>query len=174
MIYVDAEAVPQIQNERMLAWGMDLGRVYPMLPPEPYGLLDLGCEGQQDTLIEMVHRLEPGLVVVDSLSSITMRGENNVEDVREILRFLGAVAGEWDVAVLLIHHLRKRGKGLPMMDVLTADDFRGSSHIIAMARSVMGLSHRAGRAGAGPERAAAAGGAEDEPGAAPGGAGGGV
>jgi hypothetical protein len=88
----------------------------------------------------MVHWLEPGLVVVDSLSSITVRGENNVEDVRAILRFLAAVAGEWNVAVLLIHHLRKRGKGLPMMDLLTADDFRGSSHITAMARSVMGLS----------------------------------
>ena len=33
----------------------------------------------------MVHWLEPGLVVVDSLSSITVRGENNVEDVRELL-----------------------------------------------------------------------------------------
>ena len=51
VIDADAEAVLDIENERMLAWGMDLGRVYPMLPPEPYGLLDLGCEGQQDTLI---------------------------------------------------------------------------------------------------------------------------
>jgi hypothetical protein len=79
-------------------------------------------------------------VVVDSLSSISVRGENNVEDVRDTLGFLGAVAREYQVGLLLIHHLRKRGKGTPAMDQVTADDFRGSSHIIAMARSVLALS----------------------------------
>jgi hypothetical protein len=63
-----------------------------------------------------------------------------VEDVRAVLSFLSAVAREFDLALLLIHHLRKRGKALPMMDLVTADDFRGSSHIIAMARSVLALS----------------------------------
>jgi hypothetical protein len=42
--------------------------------------------------------------------------------------------------MLLIHHLRKRSKAMPILDLLTPDDFRGSSHIIAMARSVLGLS----------------------------------
>jgi hypothetical protein len=87
-----------------------------------------------------VYDLRPELVVVDSLSSISMRGENNVEDVRSVLGFLGAVAREFDLGLLLIHHLRKRGKATPMMDLVTADDFRGSTHIIAMARSVLALS----------------------------------
>ena len=140
VVYVDAEAVPQIQNERASAWDMDRSRLYLMLPKDQYGLVDFGSTTDQDRLLEMVYELQPHLVVVDSLSSITLKGENNVEDVRAVLSFLSAVAREFDLAMLLIHHLRKRGKALPTMDLVTADDFRGSSHIIAMARSVLALS----------------------------------
>ncbi|MGD2206194.1 MAG: AAA family ATPase, partial [Anaerolineae bacterium] len=84
-------------------------------------------------------QLEPALIVVDSLSSISSKGENNVEDVRDLLGFLNQLALDSQCGLLLVHHLRKRGI-LPMMDLLTVDDFRGSSHIIAMSRSVMGLS----------------------------------
>jgi hypothetical protein len=38
-----------------------------------------------------------------------------------------------------VHHLRKRGL-LVARDLLTIDDFRGSSHIVAVARSVLALS----------------------------------
>jgi putative DNA primase/helicase len=147
VVYVDAEALPQVQNQRALAWGMDRSLLFPMLPPERYGCLDFGDVKHQDHLVEMCYRLRPELVIVDSLSSISLKGENNVEDVRALLRFLNAVAHEFDVAVLLIHHLRKRARMQPgpfagpsWGDLVTADDFRGSSHIIAMARSVLALS----------------------------------
>ena len=56
---------------------------------------------------------------------------------------LEVIVMTWIVFVVLIAlgfaTTRKRGI-LPMMDLLTVDDFRGSSHIIAMSRSVMGLS----------------------------------
>jgi hypothetical protein len=55
-----------------------------------------------------------------------------------VLGVLSAVAREYQLGLVLIHHLRKRA--LPMFDLVTPDDFRGSSHIMAMARSVMGLS----------------------------------
>jgi hypothetical protein len=87
----------------------------------------------------MVHVLRPGLVIVDSLSAINLKGENNVEDVRGLLGFLSAVAREFDIALLLVHHLRKRGQ-LAASGPVTHDDFRGSSHIVAMARSVLALS----------------------------------
>ena len=142
MVWVDGEAVPQIQNQRAEAWGMDRSRLYLMLPAEPYGMIDFGDEGQQDTLVEMCYRLGPELVVVDSLSSISARGENNVEDVRAMLGFLSAVAREFELGLLLIHHLRKRGPlaALGTSGFVNPDEFRGSSHIIAMARSVMALS----------------------------------
>ena len=143
VVYVDGEAVPQILNERALAWGMDRERVFLMLPADRYGMLDLGAGEEQDRLVDMVYDLEPELVVVDSLGSVSLRGENNVEDVRELLGFLAAVAREFGVGLLLIHHLRKRGGALGSVrtsGLVSPDDFRGSSHIMAMARSVMGLS----------------------------------
>ncbi|HNS52696.1 MAG TPA: AAA family ATPase, partial [Anaerolineae bacterium] len=98
-----------------------------------------GDGADRDRLVEMALQLQPALIVVDSLSSISSKGENNVEDVRELLGFLNQLALDAQCGLLLVHHLRKRAP-LPMMDTLTVDDFRGSSHIIAMSRSVMGLS----------------------------------
>lgn len=139
VIYVDAELVPQLINERALAWQMDRRRLFLMLPEED-DLIDFGRVDCRDRLVEMIHTLRPELVVIDSLSSISLKGENNVEDVRCLLSFLNAVAVNFQCGLLLIHHLRKRGNKLPMLDILTIDDFRGSSHIIAMSRSVLGLS----------------------------------
>lgn len=138
-IYVDAEAVPQVLNDRASAWGMDRSRLFLMLPPVTYGMIDLGDEEQQDRLVDMCAALEPELVVVDSLSAISVRGENNVEDVRGLLGYLTNVAREFACGLLLIHHLRKRG-AVELADVVGPDDFRGSGHIMAMARSVMALS----------------------------------
>lgn len=139
VVYIDAEAIPQLQNDRAVAWGMDRSRLFLLLPPESYGWLDFGMAEHQDLLIKMCHQLRPELVVVDSLSSISVRGENNIEDVRNLLAFLSAVAREYRAGMLLIHHLRKRSK-IPLMDLVGPDDFRGSGHIIAMARSVLALS----------------------------------
>ncbi len=143
VVYVDAEAVPQIQNQRAEAWGMDRSRLYLLLPPERYGLIDFCQEEDQDRLVQMAYELQPHLVVIDSLGAVSGRGENKVEDVRDILAFLSAVAREFDLALLLIHHLRKPGKAHDRIrngGLVTADDFRGSSHIVAMARSVLALS----------------------------------
>lgn len=137
VIYVDAENVPQLLNERAVAWNMNRRLIYLMLP-EPNTLIDFSNQEDRDRLVEMMHATQPALVVIDSLSSITSKGENNVDDVRSVLGFLSSVAGEFEVGMLLIHHLRKR-QPLPLIDDLTADDFRGSGHIIAMARSVLGL-----------------------------------
>ena len=138
-IYVDAEAVPQITNQRAKAWKMDRKHLYLMLPPDTYGMLDLGDLTHQNHLIDMAFYLEPELIVIDSLSSISARGENNVEDVRALLGYLTSVAREFNAGLVLVHHLRKRN-ATPLTDLVTPDDFRGSSHIIAMARSVLAMS----------------------------------
>jgi hypothetical protein len=138
VIYVDAEDVPQVTKQRAEAWDMDTTCLYLMTPQQrPY--IDFSRPPDRDRLAEMAYRLQPALVVVDSLSTISSKGENNVEDVREVLSFLNKLAQDFQCALLLVHHLRKRG--LPAFtDPLTVDDFRGSTHIIAIARSVLGLS----------------------------------
>lgn len=138
VIYVDAEAVPQLLNERAVAWEMNRRLLYLMLP-EANRLIDFSGQEDRDRLVEMCHVVQPALIVIDSLSSISSRGENNVDDVRSVLGFLSQIAVEFQAGMLLIHHLRKR-MPLPLIDELSADDFRGSGHIIAMARSVLGLS----------------------------------
>jgi hypothetical protein len=145
VLFVDAEGVPHLQNLRASHWQMDTSRLYLMLPPDSYGVIDLGDTEQQDTLVRMAHNLQPELLIVDSFSTVSLKGENAVEDVRAILRFLAAVAFEFDLSLLLIHHLRKRPR-LPRSssrsapEQVTAEELRGSSHIIAMARSVIALS----------------------------------
>jgi hypothetical protein len=145
VLFVDAEGVPHLQNQRASHWEMDTSRLYLMLPPDSYGQLDLADAKQQDILLDMIHDLQPGLLIVDSLSSISVRGENAVEDVRALLHFLSALAFEFNLPLLLIHHLRKRLRiprtgPRPHFEQITAEELRGSSHIIAMARSVIALS----------------------------------
>ena len=137
-IYVDAELVPQITLARARAWSMDFSKLYLMMP-EPNEMIDLTQESDRDRLVEMVNELEPAIVVIDSLSSISSKGENSVEDVRNILSFLNALSGDYGIALMLIHHLRKPNP-LAIMNLVTQHDFRGSSHIIAMSRSVLALS----------------------------------
>ena len=139
VVYVDAEATPQIHNERIEMWGIDRSRLYLMVPDVEDLFIDLNQTVHRDRLVEMITTVNPGLVVIDSLSTISLKGENNKEDVMQLLGFLSRVALEFNCGMLLIHHLRKRSV-LPMGDVLTQDDVRGSGHIVAAARSVLGLS----------------------------------
>lgn len=139
VLYVDAEMVPQLINTRAELWGMDRSRVYLLQPANEQLYIDFSDPGERDRLVDMAYHLNPALIIIDSLSSISSRGENNVEDVRTILGFLNMLAQDMQAGLLLIHHLRKR-PALQMSFAMDADDFRGSSHIIAMSRSVMGLS----------------------------------
>jgi hypothetical protein len=139
VIYVDAENVPSILHQRAQVMGLDERNLYSMRPDDTEIVLDFSTLPNQEKLINMVAFLQPRLIVVDSVSTIFPRGENNIEDVRMTLSFLNGVAREFNVAMLLIHHLRKHGQQMSFLD-LSIDDFRGSGHIVAMARSVIGIS----------------------------------
>lgn len=139
VIYVDGEAVPQILNERAAHYGIDRKRLY-MLLPDSGETIDFNAQKYQDRLINMVATLQPELVIIDSLSSIHTRGQNNVEDVRGLLSFLIQITESHRIGMLLIHHIRKPGNGQKMaMYGLSMEDLSGSAHIIAMARVVWGI-----------------------------------
>jgi len=138
VLYVDAEAIPQLHQSRAEAWNLDTERLFLMLPKR-FGMIDFAEPWDRDRLLDMMSTISPELLIIDSLSTISSRGENNVEDVRRVLGFLTDVAHLYDCGLILIHHLRKRGKA-NTSDIITVDDFRGSSHIMAMSRSVMALS----------------------------------
>jgi len=94
---------------------------------------------QRDSLAQQVMYHQPELLVIDAFSNISSRGENNVENVRDIMMFFTRLAQESRAGLLLIHHTRKgppfRGRSYDF----TMDDVRGSGHLIAMSRSVIGL-----------------------------------
>ena len=138
VIYVDAEAIPQVNNERAVKLDLNRNRLY-LLMPNNGEIFDLTNSRWQNRLTDMVHTPAPGAIIIDSYSSISSSGQNSVEDTQRLLAYLSGLANYADAGFLVLHHLRKPpgGQNLPGMSV---HDFRGSGNITAMARSVMGLS----------------------------------
>lgn len=139
VIYVEAEAIPQVTNERAMALGLDRNRLW-MLMADNGELLDLTQPYWQDRLLDMATVVEPQLIIIDSLSSISSSGQNSVEDTNRLLMYLVALARHCDCGLLMLHHLRKPPGGQLNLPGMSVHDFRGSGHITAMARTVMGLS----------------------------------
>lgn len=138
-IYVEAEAIPQVTNERAQALGIDRHRLW-MLMADNGEMLDLTQPRWQDRLLDMATVVEPQLIIIDSLSSISSSGQNSVEDTTRLMLYLVALARHCDCGLLVLHHLRKPPGGQLSLPGMSVHDFRGSGHITAMSRTVMGLS----------------------------------
>jgi hypothetical protein len=139
VIYVDAEAVPQILRERANHFNMDQKKIFLMLADHSE-MIDLGQQKYQDRLTEMAAALQPELIIIDSLSSSHTRGQNNVEDLRALVGYLVRLTGWANCGMLLIHHIRKSPNGQRMMNVdFGMEDLSGSGYITQQARVVMGL-----------------------------------
>lgn len=146
VVYVEGEGVPQITLARADLLGIDKRALVPMLGQldntDLIGAIDFGRQIWRDELADMVHVVKPELVIVDSFSSVNGRGQNAVEDVNGILIFLAGLASAHNCGILIIHHLRKpsAAAGVAGIAEVNIHDFRGSGHITAMARTVLGLS----------------------------------
>lgn len=138
-IYVEAEAVPQITAQRLRDMGMNASKLYPLLP-DHYGIINLTDRSWQDRLADMVGVLEPELVIIDSLSTISDRSQNDVEALNDLLMFLVRLATFGNCGMLVLHHLRKPSAMQLSLPGVSIHDFRGSGHITAMARTVLGYS----------------------------------
>ncbi len=140
VVYVDAESVPQILKERTDHYAMDQSKLYLMLS-DPGEMIDLSLPKYQDRLTEMAAALKPELIIIDSLSSVHSRGQNNVEDLRELVGYLVRLAGWANCGLVLVHHIRKppSGGGRMMNVDLGMEDLSGSGYITQQARVVMGL-----------------------------------
>lgn len=137
IIYVDAEDFERVINKRLKALETNRRQFY-LVPKPERDILDLNRQHHQDELLDMCYDLRPDVIVIDSLSTITVNGENNTEDIRGVLGFLSTLTKEYDCATIIVHHLRKPGQNSGGRPV-TMHDLRGSSHLIAMARSIIGL-----------------------------------
>lgn len=138
-VYVEAEAVPQITAQRLRDMGMIADKLYPLLP-DRYGIINLTERSWQDRLADMVGVLNPELVIIDSLSTISDRSQNDVEALNDLLMFLVRLAAFGNCGMLVLHHLRKPSAMQLSFPGVSIHDFRGSGHITAMARTVLGYS----------------------------------
>lgn len=138
-IYVEAEAVPRITVDRIRAMGIGASKIFPFLP-DRYGIMDLANRSWQDRLADMVDQISPELVIIDSLTNVSEAGQNGVEDVKNLLMYLVRLADFSNCGLVVIHHLRKPAGGQLTLPGVSIHDFRGSGHITAMARTVLGLS----------------------------------
>lgn len=138
-IYVEAEAVPRITVDRIRSMAIDAKHIYPFLP-DHFGIMDLANRDWQDRLADMVDSLHPRLIIIDSLTNVSETGQNGVEDVRNLLMYLVRLADFGNCGLVAIHHLRKPAGGQLTLPGVSIHDFRGSGHITAMARTIMGLS----------------------------------
>ena len=140
IIYVDAEMVPQILNQRAEHYGLDRNKLFVMLP-DPGEMIDLSQVRYQERLTDMAALLKPELIIIDSLSSVHSGGQNNVEDVRSLMGFLIQLATWADCGLVLVHHIRKPPGGQQrMMNFdLGMEDLSGSGYITQQARVVLGL-----------------------------------
>lgn len=139
VVWVEGEGIPQVVKQREEALQLDDSQFY-MLHAAEGSLLDLSSEMWQDELIEMVGAVRPKLVIVDSLRSVSLNGTDRAEQVNPLLLFLSGVARFGDCAVAIVHHLRKPSGSQQAFPLVTIHDFAGSGHIIAMARTAIGLS----------------------------------
>jgi hypothetical protein len=139
VVYVDAESIPQVNNQRAQALGLDSRRLYLMMA-DTGEMIDLTKQHWRDHMLDLAYTVKPDLIIVDSLSTITTSGTNAAEEVSGLFAFLNGLARESNSALLLLHHLRKPGGGQLSLPGVSIHDFRGSTHIVAMARSVLGLS----------------------------------
>jgi hypothetical protein len=140
VLLVDAEGPLSLLDRRARAWEIDRSRLFLMVPAGST-FVDLAASRQHRLLVDMVRRLRPDLLIVDSLGAATPGGETAHTALHILLAFLTRLAAFGHLAVLLIHHLRKRAySGRAAAAAITLDDLRGSSHIVAAARSILALS----------------------------------
>jgi len=85
---------------------------------------------------------EVGLIVLDTLAALTEGDENSVEAQRALWPSCNRLRDLSGAAVLVIHHVRKKAnntKPEPIADRMNFDALRGSTAIVAGARSVLQL-----------------------------------
>ena len=136
VVWCETESAQAVNLERARAWSLPLDRI---LIPRANDLLDtiqLDTAEGWEALETVCCRPGVRLVVVDSLSGAHRRDENSAE-LRDLLTSLANLAQRTGLAMLVVHHLRK--KGLFDSGKMDLDQVRGSSVIVQWARVVLAL-----------------------------------
>lgn len=135
-LFADAEGCQALTAQRAANFGVPPQSIF---LPGTNGLdrLILNDAEQVAAVREAVRERGIGVVVVDSLRSALSSGlDENDARLQSILGAWADLARDENIAILLVHHFRKKAQG---EDELSLDRLRGSSAISAFARVVITL-----------------------------------
>ena len=138
VVWTDTEAAQAILLDRARRWQIPLDHIIMPSVSQDDPLTDvlLDTPAGRDALEREVSRHAPPLVVVDSLSGSHRQDEKS--SLQDLMSFLASLARDRDIAVLVVHHLRKRGV-FDDVDTIDLDQIRGHGSIAAMARVILAI-----------------------------------
>lgn len=136
VLWCETEGSQQLNAERAVNWALPMDGILTPLP-DPTEDVRLDWPEHRAAIAREARRADVRLIVVDSLSSGHRRKENDLH-VTEVVKWLANLAKETRKPLLLIHHLRKRGRA-DGPSLVTLEDLRGHSSIGQVPRLVWAL-----------------------------------
>jgi hypothetical protein len=134
-VWCETEAAQALNLERAKKWGIDINKIKLPLADATEDI-SLDNDTHRNLLTSAASLPGVMLLVVDSLSGSSRKDENTTKMLGPI-KFLAQLARDKNIAILLIHHLRKKGdKDINSVDL---ERLRGSSSIVQTARVVWAM-----------------------------------
>lgn len=134
VLYCDTEGSQSFIAQRADEWGLDLDRIF--LPgADGLGRVTFLDPSARALARRLAERGEITMIVVDSLRGALTGDENTSDVLAELLPWVD-LAAEYDIALVVVHHYRKQGADRRRPDL---DAVRGSSALVAVARSILAL-----------------------------------
>lgn len=136
VLWDDTESSEHLLMERLVNWNMDTNSLHVMVGDGTSGEF---ANPQLDKLsdwlafVRTVEKLRPDAVIIDSISGAHGKKENSA-DMRSVISRLADLARDFELAVIVTHHLRKRSKDDPRE--IDLDRIRGSTVITQWSRVV--------------------------------------
>jgi KaiC/GvpD/RAD55 family RecA-like ATPase len=138
VIWVDTEAAQQILKVRADSMQMRKERVFiPVINGDLLSQANLGVSQDREQIVSVIEGTNPDLLVLDSLGGSHTRGENKVEDIRPVMQFLAMLARDYQIGVLVVHHLNKERKD--ELAEVSLSRIRGSTAITGYCRSIFAV-----------------------------------
>lgn len=112
VLWIETEMKQQLLNVRSKVLGVDRKRIsIPSINGNLLQKFDAGVEEHKEHILSLISAKNPALLVLDSLGHSHGRGENKIEEVRPIMDFYTAIARDFNMAVVVVHHLNKGKEG---------------------------------------------------------------
>lgn len=137
VVWIESEYCIALTRERITKWGIPEERILiPAVSDDPLDKIWLDTREGWAALHTEARRNGVKLVILDSLRG-AYKGDENASDTILLLGRLADLAQRYQVPVLTLHHLRK--KGLLDGQKINLDRVRGSSAIVQVPRCVWAI-----------------------------------